>query len=94
MNTKENNYGLYLGMELPAEVITEWINHGDNYFDDYGRKWRNTPVVIKENRKISNFKYIGADIAFMISGTWGAFVRAEGFKEFLESKQGENNENI
>ena len=90
MNTKENNYGLYVGMELPAEVITEWSNNGNNYFDDYDRKWRNAAVIIKENRKISDFKYIGSELAFMISGTWGAFVRAEGFKEFLESKQGGN----
>ena len=45
---------------------------------------------LKENRKISDFKYIGSELAFMISGTWGAFVMPKDLKEFLESKQGGN----
>ena len=80
MNTKENNSGLYVGMELPAEVITEWSNNGNNYFDDYDRKWRNAAVIIKENRKISDFKYIGSEISLYDFWHLGCILRAEGFK--------------
>ena len=89
MNTKENNYGLYVGMELPAEVISEWEEINNNVYNTRHciYHWHRT---IGENyigdRKIVEFEDIECVLGFLVSGTVGIYLRAEGFKEFLESK--------
>lgn len=93
MNTKENNYGLYIGMELPAEVINEWQYVGLNTYSKYKPIWHKwsifeyyTPFV--GDRKIESIEEVNGVSGFLVSDTLSTYLRAEGFKEFLESKIG------
>ena len=85
--TEINTYGLKIGDHLPVQKIREWSNIGKNRFDDRFRDkkiWEQSEALFIGDREILSFKLLDGQVGFQVSGTISIYLRAEGFKEFLE----------
>ena len=81
-----NTYGLNVGDKLDAIIIAAWEKKGCNYFSDSSEGWIfGNGAAYDRNRKIENFKVIDGVVGFLVSGTLGIYLRAEGFKEFADN---------
>lgn len=78
-----NTYGLKVGDALLEYVIKEWsaIPNNLSRCDKWGC---NEESCASQDRKIGKFKLIEGQTAFFVSGTYDCWLRAEGFKEFME----------
>ena len=81
-----NTYGLNVGDKLDAIIIAAWEKKGCNYFSSSTEEWIfGNGAAYDRNRKIENFKVIDGVVGFLVSGTLGIYLRAEGFKEFADN---------
>lgn len=81
-----NTYGLKVGDTLKKDVISAWVMQGPNRYqsEENSGKWGKGVNFIGD-RKIESFKVIDGTVGFLVSGTNEVYLRAEGFKEFMES---------
>ena len=78
-------YGLKVGDKLPAVVITKWARQGLNYVSTKYPKWCMQEPYFVNDRTIKTFELIDGQIGFEVSNTSTAWLKAKGFKEFMES---------
>jgi len=83
-STPINTYDLYVGMDLPENIINKWPAQGNNYYEE-SHGWKKETRLFIGNRKISSFKELNGIIGFEVSGTLNLFLKAEGFKEFMDN---------
>jgi len=79
-----NIYGLEIGDKLPQKVIKEWGNQGLNYYGS-SKIWEKRIGQFINDRTIEHFKIIDEIVAFKVSGTDSVYLKAEGFKEFMDN---------
>ncbi len=78
-----NTFGLKVGDELPVKIINKWSMQGLNY---YGSKKRwESESFFSGNRKILSFKLLDDILGFEVSETGAVYLKAEGFKEFMDN---------
>lgn len=80
---KLNTYGLKVGDHLPEAIIRKWSDFDKNY--TIGDEWYKTIATFFGDRKIKSFKLIDGHVGFEVSDTISVFLKAEGFKEFMNS---------
>ena len=82
-----NTYGLKVGDALTKDIIIAWVKHGENrqQKSEKDGKWHKANGTFIDNRTIESFKNIDGVVGFLVSGTSEVYLRAEGFKEFVES---------
>ena len=79
-------YGLNVGDELDETILNAWDKKGLNYYTNSSDGWIfGNSVPYYGDRKIEKFKVIDGVVGFLVSGTVGIYLRAEGFKEFAEN---------
>jgi hypothetical protein len=80
-------FGLRVGDHLDQRIISRWAGGGKNYTtkSDAGKFVASPGSQFVGARKIAEFKMFGKDLGFLVSDTLGVYLRAEGFKEFMES---------
>jgi len=91
-NKINNEYGLYVGYKLDANIITKWATLEKNKWDSYYR-WKKSDSVFNGNRVIEQIDIKDGVAAFLVSGTMNIWLKAEGFREFdahesLQEKEG------
>lgn len=79
-----NTYGLEVGNKLPQKVICKWANQGLNYCGP-SKKWEKTIGLFINDRTIEHFKIIDGIVAFKVSNTGNVYLKAKGFKEFMDN---------
>jgi len=79
-----NIYGLEVGDKLPQKVIREWGNQGLNYYGS-SKIWEKRIGQFINDRTIEHFKIIDEIVAFKVSDTTSVYLKAEGFKEFMDN---------
>jgi len=90
-SNKINEYGLYVGYKLDANIITKWAKNINNYLYDGG--WKKISGTFFGNRVIEQIDIKDGVAAFLVSGTMNIWLKAEGFREFdahesLQEKEG------
>ena len=80
-----NTYGLQVGDKLPSAIISEWKRVGNNRCQINDGSWEKSSMPFHGDRTILSFKVLHGIIGFEVSGTVDVYLRAEGFKEFMES---------
>ena len=90
-SNKINEYGLYVGYKLDANIITKWAKNINNYLYDGG--WKKISGTFFGNRIIEKIDFKDGKPAFLVSGTMNIWLKAEGFREFdahesLQEKEG------
>jgi hypothetical protein len=80
-----NTYGLKIGDELNAEVISAWSGKTGNRSTDTKTEWHQHEGSFVGNRKIINFYLIHGQVGFEVSATCIVYLKAEGFKEFSDN---------
>lgn len=86
-----NTYGLKVGDHLPVNIIREWSGLGENSitensFNIDNQNWHKNNGHFTGDRKIESFKEVDGHIGFLVSGTANVYLKAEGFKEFMNGK--------
>ena len=63
-----------------------------NFFNKYTKGWATLVNKFNEDETIKGFKMIDGQLGFSVSGkdNEGVFLKAEGFKEFLEAQTQKN----
>ena len=77
-----NTYGLQVGDELDAKIISAWSGKTGNRSTDTKTEWHQHEGSFVGNRKIINFYLIHGQVGFEVSDTGIVYLKAEGFKEF------------
>ena len=90
-NKIDNEYGLYVGYKLDANIITKWAKNINNYLYDGG--WKKISGTFFGDRIIEKIDFKDGKPAFLVSGTMNIWLKAEGFREFdahesLQEKEG------
>lgn len=80
-----NTYGLKIGDKLPEKVINAWAKTVGSCHNNTESKFyiKDTPFI--GDRTISSFKIIDNNTGILVSGTEQVYLKAEGFKEFMEN---------
>ena len=78
-----NTYGLTVGDELPEKIICKWAGISNNY--SLGTTWVKRSANFIGNRIIKSFKVINNIVSFEVSDTNTVYLKAEGFKEFMDN---------
>lgn len=78
--------GLKVGDYLPEVVINKWCNQGMNRIclSDVGASWMGNGGCFVGDREILSFKNIDGVVGFEVSGTASVYLRADGFKAFMD----------
>lgn len=93
--TRDENFGLTVGMELSSDIISQWASQGLNRFDNGGsRRWFTTETPFSGDRNIEGFETLNGVRAFLVSGTFHVYLRAEGFLEFVGQRSLELEEEL
>lgn len=93
------DFGLKIGDKLPEKVIGKWADFGNNFImaDEKTPIWQSSKYGFIGDREITGFRYfdevvnrygierIDKVLGFQVSGTDNVFLRAEGFKNFMEN---------
>ena len=79
-----DTYGLNVGDFLPNKVIRQWSEQGFNY-NQLGKSWQKKSPSFVSDRKIVSFKVFDSIVGFEVSGSSTIYLRAEGFKEFMDN---------
>ena len=88
--TITNTFGLKIGNTLPKEIINKWCSQGLNYYG-YTKKWE-SQSLFSTDRVILSFKLLDGILGFEVSNTANVYLKAEGFKEFMDNfNKKENN---
>lgn len=83
--TTMDTYGLKVGDILPADVISAWDGTEYNHRST-GEFWTTgSRGSYTGDRTIKSFKYIDGILGFLVSSTASVYLRAEGFKEFMDN---------
>lgn len=77
----EECYGLRVGDILPENIISKWAGNNNCY---YFQEWKKSNVGFVNDRKILSFKVLNGILGFEVSNTLNIFLKAEGFKEFMD----------
>lgn len=80
-----NTYGLQIGDKLPQDIIRKWTTVGKNRCHTKNGNWEQLEGQFISDRKIISFDIIDNVVGFEVSGTENVYLRAEGFKEFMDS---------
>lgn len=83
--------GLKVGDTLPEEIINEWSIVDNNWYHNYFG-WTKNRDLFSFDRAIESFEEKEGVMGFLVSGTTGVHLRADGFKKFMDFKQTENTE--
>lgn len=78
-----NTFGLKIGDTLPEKVIRTWSNENNNY--SYGKTWSKEISMFNGDRRVKSFKIINGVLGFEVSNTATIYLKAEGFKEFMDN---------
>jgi len=78
-----NTFGLKIGDILPEKVIRAWANESNNY--SYGNIWTKGIGMFEKDRRVKSFKIINCVLGFEVSDTATIYLKAEGFKEFMDN---------
>lgn len=78
--------GLKVGDVLPEKVICAWADKDYNWIclSDFKPTWKKSGGFMGD-RRIESFKNIDGYISFLVSGTDKVYMKASGFKAFMES---------
>lgn len=79
----EYYYGLKIGDKLPKNIISDWSKKENNFHNN--KYWCNYFSGFIGDRIIKSFKIIDGVLGFELSDTASIYLKAEGFKEFIES---------
>lgn len=84
-----HQFGLEIGDHLDPNIISEWAYLGKNYASnsEMGRFIQSPRSGFVGARKILGFEMFKDGLGFLVSDTLSVYLRAEGFKEFAESKK-------
>lgn len=78
------------------KVINTWSRYDDsNYTSNGDSKWYRVDSLFGSDRVIESFKVLYGNIGFLVSGTVGVYLKADGFKDFMDkmlSKESTNQE--
>ena len=86
-NNITTNFGLNIGDKLPEKVINDWSKLANNYCaNDRNDKWTENNTYFSGDRQIIDFKIIDGQLGFQVSETLKVYLKAEGFKEFMEQQ--------
>ena len=79
--------GLKIGDKLPEEIINKWRVCDDNYTSATDTHWfrKLGEFGFISDRFIVSFKEINGFIGFLVSDTDNVYLKADGFKEFMDS---------
>lgn len=86
-----NTYGLKVGDKLPERVINKWTTINKNYLINNNVSFVNPFKWVEEtgqfigNREIEEFRLIDGCVGFLVSHTNKVYLKAEGFKEFMDN---------
>jgi hypothetical protein len=79
-------YKLKIGDVLPNEVINAWAKQDNNYCSLSNENiWININSNFADDRHIKGFNMINGHICFLVSNTNQIYLKAKGFKEFMEN---------
>ena len=83
------NFGLNIGDKLPANIITDWSTLAENYvLNRNSNNWRKSNGFFDSDREIEGFEIIDGQLGFKVSGTDFVYLKAEGFKDFMNKQLG------
>ena len=74
--------GLKIGDKLPRNIICDWGEIGIN---KYFNGWEQQKGMFISDRYIKAFKELDGIVGFLVSGTNNVYLKADGFKEFMDS---------
>ena len=74
--------GLRIGDNLPRNIICDWGEVGINR---YSKGWMQQRGMFVSDRYIKAFKELDGIVGFLVSGTADVYLKADGFKEFMDS---------
>lgn len=74
--------GLKIGDKLPRNIICDWGEVGIN---KYFKGWIQQKGTFINDRYIKAFKELDGIVGFLVSGTDNVYLKADGFKEFMDS---------
>lgn len=74
--------GLKIGDKLPDNIICDWGEIGIN---KYFNGWIQQKGAFISDRYIKSFKELDGIVGFLVSGTDNVYLKADGFKEFMDS---------
>lgn len=83
--------GLHIGDHLPAISISKWAmstRSHNRICTKETRGWHQGLTSFFKDRKIDDFDILDGILAFKVSGTFGVYLRAEGFLEFKARLEG------
>jgi hypothetical protein len=88
----QETFGLKIGDNLPADVISSWGKGNNNYYaaTPIGKWVEGKSSDFFGDRTIQGFEMLDGQLGFLISGTANVYLKAEGFKEFLEAQTQKN----
>jgi len=81
-----NTYGLKVGDNISFNIINAWADIKGNY--SYSTdSWEKQLTPFTKDVTITSFKIINGIVGARLgkSGNWGYYIKAEGFKEFMEN---------
>ena len=82
----QETFGLKIGDNLPQDVINSWAKENNNYYPKSEDKWfQGFGSDFISDRTIQGFEMLDGQLGFLVSGTADVYLKAEGFKEFLEA---------
>lgn len=83
------NFGLNIGDKLPAKIINDWSKLSENYvLNRDSNNWRKSNGFFESDREIEGFEIIDGQLGFKVSGTDFVYLKAEGFKDFMNKQLG------
>jgi hypothetical protein len=83
------NFGLNIGDKLPANIINDWCKLSENYvLNRDSKNWRKSSGFFESDREIEGFEIIDGQLGFKVSGTDFVYLKAEGFKDFINKQLG------
>jgi hypothetical protein len=83
------NFGLNIGDKLPANIINDWSKLAENYvLNKDSKNWRKGNGLFEGDREIEGFEIIDGQLGFKVSGTDFVYLKAEGFKDFMNKQLG------
>lgn len=85
-----NTWGLKIGDEIDSKILTAWsaLDGADNVYDTEDKVWETYGIafdILEPKRTIEEFKLLRGIVGFRVTNSFGLFLRAQGFKEFMDN---------
>lgn len=77
--------GLKIGDDLPTGIITDWCHLDGNEYSSKDGWVKGIGFFSGNKRYIVKLEYINGIIGFLVSGTIDIYLKADGFREFMDS---------